>query len=106
MLAFGLCLLAVMFALEAKTAWYGPATGPRADVQSQKALPADLPTVVSHGVSALGSTALPMILMLVAAVAGVEAGFLRGIDVDFNRVPVFAAPYFSPGLFFRPPPQL
>ncbi len=42
-LALGLCVLAVLFALEAKTAWYGPANGPGSDVRSQKALPADSP---------------------------------------------------------------
>ena len=108
-LALGLCLLAVLFALEAKTAWYGPAKGPGSDVQSQKARPADLPAVVSHGFSTLPAVTLPLPLIFLAfaaVIAWTNAHFLPGAAVDFNRVPVSAAPYFSPGLFFRPPPAL
>lgn len=47
-LALGLCLLAALFALEAKIAWYGPTAGPEVDISRRKALPADLPSVVSH----------------------------------------------------------
>lgn len=106
-LALGLCLLAVLFALEAKTAWYGPINGPGRDIQSQKALPADAPAVVSHGVSTLPSATFPLALVFIASVAVIawtNADFLRGVDIDCNRIPVSAAPYFSPGLFFRPPP--
>src|ERR1700739_3463214 len=108
-LALGLCLLAVLFALEAKTAWYGPTHGPSGDIQSQKALPADSPAEVSHGVSTLPTAAFPLALIFIASVAAIawtHADFLRGVDVDFNHIPVSAAPYFSPGLFFRPPPAL
>jgi hypothetical protein len=106
-LTLGLCLLAVLFALEAKTAWYGPAKGPGIGVQSQKARPADLPALVSHGVSTLPSVSFPLALIFlvsVAAIAWTDANFLRGVDVDCNHIPVSAASYFSPGLFFRPPP--
>lgn len=108
-LALGLCLLAVLFALEAKTAWYGPTNGLCADIQSQKARPAKLPAVVSHGVSALPPATLPLALILLASLAGIArtvADFLPGIGIDFNCIPVSAACYFSPGLFFRPPPAL
>jgi hypothetical protein len=108
-LALGLCLLAVVFALEAKTAWYSPANGPTADIQSQKARPADLAAVVSHGVSTLPPVIFPPALIFLASVAAIawtDAYFLPGVDVDFNHIPVSAASYFSPGLFFRPPPAL
>ena len=108
-LALGLCLLAVLFALEAKTAWYGPENGPSSDVQSQKALPADLPALVSHGISTLPPVTLPLALIFAASVAVIawtNAHPLPGADVDFNHIPVSAAPYFSPSLFFRPPPAL
>src|SRR5579863_8253090 len=49
-LAFGLCLLAFLFALEAKTAWYGPAAGFGGSVRAAKAQPATSPEVVDHGV--------------------------------------------------------
>lgn len=108
-LALGLCLLAVLFALEAKTAWYGFANGRSSDVQSQKARPADLPAVVSHGVSTLPPATFPLALIFLAsvtAIAWTDARFLPGVDVDFNHLPVSAASYFSSGLFFRPPPAL
>jgi hypothetical protein len=108
-LALGLCLLAVLFALEAKTAWYGPKNGPSCDIQSQKACPADLRAVVSHGVSTLPPVTFPPALIFLASVAAIawtDADFLPGVNVGFNHIPVSAAPYFSPGLFFRPPPAL
>lgn len=106
-LALGLCLLAVLFALEAKIAWFGPANGPSGDIQSQKARPADLPAVVFHGVSALPLAAFPLAVVFfacVAAIAWTDARFLPGVNVDSNHPPVSAASYFSPALFFRPPP--
>jgi hypothetical protein len=107
--ALSMCLLAVLFALEAKTAWYGPASGPGRDIQSEKALPADLPAVVSHGLSTHLPAIFPLALLFVASIAAkawTEANFLPGADIDFNHVPVSASPYFSPSLFFRPPPSL
>jgi hypothetical protein len=106
-LALGLCLLAVLFALEAKTAWYGPTNRPSGDIQSQKARPADLPAVVSHGVSSLPPVTFPLALIFlapVAAIAWTNAVFLPGVDVDYKHIPVSAASYFSSSLFFRPPP--
>lgn len=106
-LASVLCLLAVLFALEAKTAWYGPANGPGSEVRSQKARPADLPALVAHGDSTQAPSTLPMALVLLACfpvMVWMEANSLRGIGLDFNSIPVSAAPYFSPSLFFRPPP--
>lgn len=108
-LALGLCLLAVLFAVEAKTAWYFPIIGPRGDIQSQKALPADLPTLVSHGVSTLPPVTFPLALIFVVSVAVItwtNARFLSGAHDDFNHIRVSAASYFFPGLFFRPPPAL
>jgi hypothetical protein len=108
-LALGMCLLAVLFALEAKTAWYGPANGPGIDIQSQKALPADLPAVVSHGISTHPPAAFPLAQMLFASIAALawrQADVLPGTGIDCNHISVSAAPYFSPGLFHRPPPAL
>jgi hypothetical protein len=108
-LALCLCLLAVLFALEAKTAWYVPANTPGSDIRSQKALPADLPVLVSHGVSKLPPVTFRLALIFVASVAVIawtNAHFLPGAEVDFNHIPVSAAPCFFPGLFFRPPPAL
>ncbi len=108
-LALVLCLLAVLFAVEAKTAWYGPKTGPSGDIQSQKARPADLPAEVVHGVSTLSLVTFPLALIFLAAIAAItwtNAYFLPGVDVNFNHLAVSAATYFSSGNFFRPPPAL
>ena len=51
-LALGLSLLAILFAIEAKTAWYGPATGFGGIVRAAKAQPVTSPEVVEHGVPA------------------------------------------------------
>jgi hypothetical protein len=108
-LSLVLCLLAVLFALEAKTAWYGPAKGPGSDVQSEKARPADLPAAASErSVSAL-SWPLPLALIFSAALAAmayVGAGFLSRAGCDPDSISVSASPYFFAGLFFRPPPAL
>jgi hypothetical protein len=108
-LSLGLCLLAVLFALEAKTAWYGPEKGPGSDIQSQKARLTDLTAVVSRGVSTLPQAAIPLNLIYLASVTaifGARAGFQFGVEADFGGIAVRSAAYFSPGLFFRPPPAL
>ena len=104
-----LCMLALAFAFEAKTAWYGPPAGPGSAVSSAKALPADLPQVVSHGVPVPNpvSPALPFLLL-----AGFALVLSAGLDSRMTRrvVRVALTPasrsFFSPQLFFRPPPIL
>ena len=106
-LALGLCLLATLFALEAKTACYGPLNHSEKDLRSEKALPADLPALVSSGVSGMMGAALPVAVIFVppaSAIAWNDADFLPRVGGDFSRIPVSALPYFSSGLFFRPPP--
>lgn len=108
-LALGLCVLAVLFALEAKFAWYGPTNGPVSEIQSEKARPADLPEVVAHGISSHASAALPLALIFFASFAAITwkaAEFLLSSVVHFNRISVSSAPYFYSSLFFRPPPAL
>jgi hypothetical protein len=106
-LAVGLCLLAFVFALEAKFAWYGPANGPLTTIQSAKALPTDLPELVSHGVSVHPDAPLQLALIclsaLVTAVLVRAESFCR-LDLASKRRSLSATSYFSPGLFFRPPP--
>jgi hypothetical protein len=108
-LALGLCLLAALFALEAKIAWYGPSNGPGVDISSQKALPADLPSVVSHQSPSQPSYTLALAFLLLTsmgAIAWTGTNSVRGLDLHFNCLLVSSAPYFSPALFFRPPPAL
>lgn len=108
-LAFGLCLLAILFALEAKFAWYAPANHSFGGIQSEKARPADLPALVSHRVPAHSPASLPLAMFLFVAVAAIArrgSDFLSRLVFDLSHIPVRVAPYFSPGLFFRPPPEL
>jgi len=88
-------------------AWYGPAEGHGSDVRAAKAMPADTPELVFHGVPtpdplhpqfpvALLSEFAAVLLLGIAAFE--RRGAARG------RVPVPAAHHFYPGVFFRPPP--
>lgn len=108
-LALGLCLLAFLFAVEAKTARYGPVVGPGSDVRAAKALPADSPKLVEQGVTA-PDPAHPQITF--ASLVAITAACLLGTlvpatsDLFSNRPRVFSAAYFSPPAFVRPPPSL
>ncbi|HEY1768157.1 MAG TPA: hypothetical protein VGG26_10895 [Terracidiphilus sp.] len=104
-LACGLCLLAVVFSLEAKTAWYGPALGAGSAVRAAKALPADMLRAVEHGVPvpdpihpALAFAVLTAFLSIRLADAPVCGELVR------NLPSVARAAFFSPFIFFRPPP--
>jgi hypothetical protein len=109
MLACGLCLLAVVFAVEAKTAWFGPVDGPGSAVRAAKALPASMPKVIQHGVL-VPDPIHPQIsfAILTAFVAEQQAGAEVPAQNRFfrNHIAVSRAAYFSPSIFFRPPPVL
>ena len=108
-LALGLCLLTFLFAVEAKTARYGPVAGPGSAVRAAKALPADSPKLVEQGVSAPDPTHLRVGF---AALAAITAARLLGTlvpatsDLFSNRPPDFLSAFFSPPAFVRPPPAL
>lgn len=106
LMAAALCVLAIAFALEAKTAWYGPAAGPGSAVRSAKALPMDTPRVVQHGIPVpdpLHPQFAVAFLTLLFAVP-VLAESLSGHAAAFDRICVSTAGFFSPPTFFRPPP--
>lgn len=106
-LALGLCLLAFCFAMEAKLAWYSPGGGSVNDIAAAKAHPADLPEVVAHGVPAPGPF-LPRIQFVLLAVLATaylgKSDVLPGRNIEYNHLSVSSAAYFSPSLFYRPPP--
>lgn len=106
-LAFGLCFLAFGFAMEAKLACYSPAGGSRSDILAAKARPADLPEVVSHGVNAPDPVHSQMLVVFLAALTAPtlrKADYLLVRNSVCNHLSVSSAAYFSPNLFFRPPP--
>lgn len=103
-----LCVLAIAFALEAKAAWYGPASGPGSDVRAAKAMPASLPRVVEHGFPATGSVHPQVLFALLSAplpacLISFNLSARRQPRTDFARVS--SAAFFSPQFLFRPPPS-
>ena len=106
-LALGLCLLAFGFAMEAKLACYRPGGGSGSDIVAAKARPADLPEVVAHGVPVPDPVRSQILIVFLAGLTAVflwKAHTLLGRSIVYNRLSVSSAAYFSPNLFFRPPP--
>jgi hypothetical protein len=105
--AFGLCLLAFLFAVEAKTAWFGPIIGPGSNVRAAKALPESSPRVVEHGFS-LPIVAHPgvpyaaLTCLVIASIFALNWSFIETTSLACR--PLFSEFYFSPPSFFRPPP--
>lgn len=109
LLAFCLCLLAFAFAIEAKTAWYGPAQGPAMGISAAKAMPPDSPALhfaraqVAHPVppesAILWLAAFSAILITAAGASQTRLLARRPVAVSYRS-------HFSPILFFRPPPVL
>ena len=109
MLACWLCMLAMVFAFEAKTAWYGSDAGLGSAVRAAKALPADMPQVVSHGIPTPDPIrpAIPFLIFGVFALlqsAGSGFGMMR--KASSATLIAFPLLRFSPNQFFRPPPIL
>lgn len=106
LLAISLCVLALAFAMEAKTAWYGPA-GQESGISSAKALPIDSPKLVQHGVSApapVHSEIAFALLTILAASWSMSPEFSLGRPTLRRGTLVSSADYFSPPSFLRPPP--
>jgi len=104
-----LCLLAVLFAVEAKLAWYSPANGPDYDVRSAKAYPATSPEVIARGVSNLKSELRLISFVLVDAIAVAsmpQMTYLPGHSVEADSHPLSLLAFPSTNLFVRPPPTL
>lgn len=103
-----LCLLAALFAMEAKIAWFSPAGSPTAQISYAKARPAEHPKMLEQLLAAPElpahefSAAVPLLalaLALVTVTSALAAGLLIG------PAKVSSAPAFSASLYFRPPPS-
>jgi hypothetical protein len=108
-LASALCLLAFVFAVEAKTAWYRAAGRAAGSISAAKALPASTPKLVQHGISASHSSPAQALLALlvVASASWIAALATRAHGtVLCHDLPSFNATWFSPACFLRPPPAL
>jgi hypothetical protein len=108
-LALGLCLLAFLFAIEAKTAWYGPAAGFGSIVRAAKAQPVASPEVVEHGVPAPDPAHPHVAFALLPQIATVMFASLPAralVRVLPGQHLHFLAAGFSFASLFRPPPAL
>ena len=99
-----LCLLAVVFAVEAKLAWFGPDGSPTAQISAAKLQPADAPKITAHS----HASSLPAALLLQFAEISVvvlmgRAAIRTPQRVSASTIP--GSPSFFPSLFFRPPPS-
>ena len=98
-----LCLLAALFAVEAKLAWFGPEGSPTAQISSAKLQPADAPKALAQShvpsipfalfrqfaaILVLLSITCPLVLIATPVRASIDPG----------------SPGFFSSLFFRPPP--
>jgi hypothetical protein len=103
-----LCLLAVLFAVEAKMAWYIPAGSANAQISSAKLMPADAPKLIAQAIDSQAQ-ASPIFDENVARVV-VALLYLATVSLiaraGRSRLQVSASPSFSISLFFRPPPIL
>jgi hypothetical protein len=103
-----LCLLAALFAVEAKIAWYSPDGSASALISSTKLQAADAPKLISRASSVPAPPALHFIEN--AAVLALALFWLalmsRAARTAPARLQVSASPSFSAPLFFRPPPAL
>jgi len=97
------CVLAALFAVEAKLAWYGPDPGPSTQISASKLQPAEAPRIIAETLS-FSANVLPIpFISLIVVVLAVNILFARCAEADAGRqVPVG----FSPQVFFRPPPSL
>jgi hypothetical protein len=106
LIAVVLCLLAFTFAVEAKMAWYLPPHTVGTEVQAAKALRADVPQVILHGLPDHNPIfpLLPLTLLLGAVTAYRPTAYSLCAINKPNRSPKCAVS-FSPANFFRPPPS-
>jgi hypothetical protein len=108
-LALGLCLLAFMFAMEAKLAVYSPHHGFGSDIRAAKALPEKIPALVPHGTLA-PDPIHPLVPF--ASLFELAAGFTLAVNIllklqsEQENLPAIPSSFFSPHGFFRPPPVL
>lgn len=104
-LGIALCLLAAVFAIEAKVAWFSPAGSPSAQISASKLQAADGQKLAHGTVSAVehNPAHVPLPQVLAAAVASFTAiPFHRPLrDTYIAQV----SPGFTPPSFRRPPPQ-
>lgn len=99
-----LCLLAALFSIEAKLAWFGPSGSPTSQISASKLQAADAPRLIAK---ALARTApavhVPVIFAALALVVFAVPAYASFCTAGTQTLPSLLPSYF-PSLFFRPPP--
>jgi len=106
-LAVGLCLLVMLFALEAKLASYTPLGVFDRDIREAKALPADTSQVAFRCISTaspINTLALSIFLMAFATKRSLSINLKLGIVGKRKQALLSDIAFFSLNLFSRPPP--
>ena len=103
-----LCVLAALFAVEAKIAWFSPAGSATAQISFDKARPAEPPKALpqrlnSPAPSSLDFTAAAYLFASALLLAAAVRIVVRPVPIR-RQVPL--ADGLSASLFFRPPPVL
>ena len=103
--AMALCLLAFTFAVEAKLAWYLPPHTMGSEVQATKAMPADVPQVILHGLPD-HHPIFPWLSLTISLLflIGSKPAALSFYGIHKRIRPPFSDSSFSPCNFLRPPP--
>lgn len=102
-----LCLLAALFAFEAKIAWFSPAGTPTAQISAAKLQPADAPRLIAQALAAPVPQHLPAELPLLLALALLLAPLAQFALRESTRdgITVHVSSSFTPPMFRRPPPH-
>jgi hypothetical protein len=103
-----LCVLAFLFAFEAKLAWFSPLGSPPSQISAAKLQPADASKQIAAVLAAPGvlhpmSVGAAQALLFALPVLIVDRRPVRRAVRD--RFKVCSFPGFIPSLFVRPPPK-
>jgi hypothetical protein len=99
-----LCLLAALFAVEAKVAWFGPDGSPSVQISSAKLQPPDAPKVIVQiDAPSFPIAWLPQVAVILAFALFSRSATIQPWHLGSSAVP--GSPRFFPSLFFRPPPS-
>ena len=103
-----LCVLAALFAVEAKIAWFSPEGSASAQISFAKARPAEQPEALTQRFHSQTPPAndFAVTLALFAATLLLATPTILVVRPQAARWQVSASPGFSNALFFRPPPIL
>jgi hypothetical protein len=100
-----MCLLAALFAVEAKVAWFGPDGSPSAQISSSKLQLSDDPKVAAP----IDSPSFPAARLSEIAVIlafALDRRQLSALPRQRWSCTIPGFPSFFPSLFFRPPPTI